>query len=155
MKVKLTLARIALIAAAVSIISFSAAAQEKKITARQVPAPVMSAFKTAYPKATIRGYAQEKENGKLFYEIESREGTMSRDVLYNPDGTVAEVEESISTSDRSVTRISSVAFHTSLMSFEPSSSTFLVRKTAQLDCIARCMRSRSLAVGLEPCAWRK
>jgi len=59
----------------------------------------LSAFKTAYPKATIRGYAQEKENGKLFYEIESREGTMSRDVLYNPDGTVAEIEESISATD--------------------------------------------------------
>ena len=35
MKVKLTLVRIALIAAAMSILSFSAAAQEKNITTRQ------------------------------------------------------------------------------------------------------------------------
>ena len=99
MKVKLTLTRIALAAAAVSLLGFSAAAQEKKVTEKQVPVAVIAAFKTAYPNATIRGYAQEKEHGKLFYEIESREGTMSRDVLYNPDGTVAEVEESMPATD--------------------------------------------------------
>jgi len=89
----------ALIAMAVSLLSISAVAQEKKITAKQVPAAVISAFKTAYPNATIRGYAQEKENGKTFYEIESREGTTARDILYHPDGTVAEIEESIAATD--------------------------------------------------------
>lgn len=99
MKVDFTFVRIALIGAAVSLLSFSAAAQEKKITAKQVPAAVIKAFKTAYPNATIRGYAREKENGKVFYEIESREGATKRDVLYNADGTVAELEESISVGD--------------------------------------------------------
>jgi len=84
---------------AVSLLTIAAAAQEKKITAKDVPAAVISAFKTAYPNATIRGYAREKENGKVFYEIESREGTTTRDVLYNPDGTVAEIEESIAATD--------------------------------------------------------
>ena len=88
-----------MIAVAVSLLSLSAAAQEKKITAKQVPAAVIAAFKTSYPNATIRGYAQEKENGKVFYEIESREGTTQRDVLYNADGTVAEIEESIAASE--------------------------------------------------------
>jgi uncharacterized membrane protein YkoI len=83
----------------VSLLAVSVVAQEKKITARDVPAGVMSAFKTAYSNATIRGYAREKENGKVFYEIESREGTTTRDVLFNPDGTVAEVEESVAASD--------------------------------------------------------
>src|SRR5260370_8032512 len=85
----------ALITTAVLLLALSAVAQEKKITAKEVPAAVMSAFKTAYPKATIRGYAREKEHGKVFYEIESREGTTTRDVLFNPDGTVAEIEESV------------------------------------------------------------
>src|SRR5713101_6413787 len=80
---------------AVSLLGLSAFAQEKKVTARQVPAAVIAAFKSAYPNATILGYAREKENGKTYYEIESREGTMTRDVLFNPDGTVAEIEESI------------------------------------------------------------
>lgn len=99
MKLTYTFVRVAMIAAAVSLFSLSAAAQEKKITAKQVPAAVITAFKTSYPNATIRGYAQEKENGKVFYEIESREGTTQRDVLYNADGTVAEIEESIPATD--------------------------------------------------------
>jgi uncharacterized membrane protein YkoI len=99
MKFIRTISRAALIALAVSLLAISAVAQEKKITAKDVPAAVISAFKTAYPNATIRGYAREKENGKVFYEIESREGTTTRDVLYNPDGTVAEIEESLAASD--------------------------------------------------------
>jgi len=78
MKLTYTFARVAMIAAAVSLLSFSAAAQEKKITAKQVPAAVITAFKASYPNATIRGYAQEKENGKVFYEIESRRHDAAR-----------------------------------------------------------------------------
>ncbi len=79
------------------VLGLSAMAQEKekKITAKEVPALVIENFKRAYPKAVIRGYANEMEDGKQYYEIESREGTTRRDVLYNPDGTLAEVEESI------------------------------------------------------------
>jgi hypothetical protein len=99
MKAIRVFSRIAVIAAAVALFSLPAAAQEKRITAKQVPAAVISAFKNSYPNATIRGYAQEKEKGKVFYEIESREGTTKRDVLYNPDGTVAEIEESIAMTD--------------------------------------------------------
>ena len=99
MKFIRTISRAVLIAMAVSLLAIAAVAQEKKITGKDVPAAVMTAFKTAYPNATIRGYAREKENGKVFYEIESREGTTTRDVLYNPDGTVAEIEESLAATD--------------------------------------------------------
>ena len=99
MKLTRIFSRFVVVAAAVSLFSLSALAQEKKITAKDVPAAVIAAFKNSYPNATIRGYAQEKEHGKVFYEIESREGTTQRDVLYNPDGTVAEVEESIAATD--------------------------------------------------------
>ena len=91
--------RFALLAAAVSLFCLSAVAQEKKITAKDVPAAVMAAFKNSYPNATIRGYAREKEHGKVFYEIESHEGAISRDILYNADGSVAEIEESIAATD--------------------------------------------------------
>ena len=99
MKMGFSLVRIGLLAVALSPLGVSAAAQEKKITAKQVPTAVLTAFKTAYPKATIRRYAQEKENGKVFFEIESLDGKTKRDILYNADGTVAEMEESISASD--------------------------------------------------------
>src|SRR2546422_1513851 len=99
MKLSYRFAQFVLVGLAISLFALSAAAQEKKITAKQVPAAVITAFKNSYPNATIRGYAWEKEHGKVFYEIESLEGTTHRDVLYNPDGTVAEIEESIAATD--------------------------------------------------------
>ena len=100
MKLTSAFARFVFLVVAVSAISLSAAAQEAKVKEKDVPAAVIAAFKSAYPNATIRGYAREKENGKTFYEIESKEGDMTRDVLYNPDGSVAEIEESVAATDR-------------------------------------------------------
>ena len=68
-------------------------AQEKKISKKDVPPPVLTAFEKAYPHAKIRGTSTEVENGKTYFEIESMDGTRSRDILYNADGTVAEIEE--------------------------------------------------------------
>ena len=91
--------RFGLLASIVSLLSFSALAQDVKLKKKQVPRAVIAAFQSAYPQATIRGFAREKENGKVYYEVESVEGQTTRDVLYNPDGTVAEIEESIPSSD--------------------------------------------------------
>ena len=99
MSTRRLLVRIGLVIGTTSVLGFSALAQEAKITKKKVPTAVITAFKSAYPQATIRGYAREKENGKVYYEIESIEGQTTRDVLYNPDGTVAEIEESIAVSD--------------------------------------------------------
>ena len=91
--------RLSLAAGIVSLLSFSAFAQDVKLKRAQVPRAVLAAFKAAYPQATIHGYGREKENGKVYYEVESVEGQTTRDVLYNRDGTVAEIEESVPTSD--------------------------------------------------------
>ena len=91
--------RIALVVIAISVTGLSAAAQESKIAEKDVPAAVIAAFKSAYPTATIKGYAREKENGKTFYEIESKDGDTGRDVLYHADGSVAEIEETVAASD--------------------------------------------------------
>lgn len=88
-----------LIAVAVVLTSLAVAGQEKRITEKNVPAAVMTAFRSAYPQATIKGFAREKENGEVFYEIESVENKMSRDILYHADGTVAEIEETIAAGD--------------------------------------------------------
>lgn len=73
--------------------------QVQKISAKRVPSAVINAFKSSYPNATIKSFAREKENGKVFYEIESKDGDVGRDVLYNPDGSVAEIEETVAVSD--------------------------------------------------------
>ena len=74
-------------------------AKEKKITQKDVPPAVLSAFEKAHPNATIRGLATETEEGKTFFEIESVDGRTSRDILYLADGTVVEVEETLSPTD--------------------------------------------------------
>lgn len=70
-------------------------ATEKTIPKEQVPQAVLQSFSQHYPNATVKRYALEKENGKTYYEIESKEGAISRDLLFTPDGKIAEVEESI------------------------------------------------------------
>lgn len=99
MKLTKRFGRIGFALAVVSLTAFSVSAQEKKVSEKNVPAAVITAFKSAYPNATITGYAREKEKGKVFYEIESKDGDTQRDVLYNPDGSVAEVEETITEGD--------------------------------------------------------
>lgn len=92
-------ARAVLLVVAISLLGISALAQDTKLREKSVPAAVVTAFKSAYPNARIRGYAREKEDGKVFYEVESIDGTTHRDILYNSDGTVAEIEESIAATD--------------------------------------------------------
>jgi len=76
-----------------------ALAQEQAIKCEQVPAAVTTAFKTAYPKATIRDCSKEIEKGKVAYEISSIEDKTHRDILYHEDGTVIVVEEAIQAGD--------------------------------------------------------
>jgi uncharacterized membrane protein YkoI len=94
-----TLAKIFIIPIFLGLVSLTTAAQERKLKEKDVPAAVISAFKSAYPNATIRGYAKETENGKVFYEIESTDGATIRDISYNSDGTVASLEETIQVTD--------------------------------------------------------
>ena len=96
---KSTFSRLITAVLACLLICLSTFAQETKVREKNVPAAVVRAFKSAYPQAQIRGYAKEKEHGKVFYEVESMDGTTHRDILYNPDGTVAEIEERIAATD--------------------------------------------------------
>lgn len=68
---------------------------EKKISRKQIPAAVLKTFESAYPNAKIKGQSVETEKGVKYYEIESTEGTMNRDLLYTADGKVTEIEESM------------------------------------------------------------
>jgi len=74
-------------------ISSQAAASDKKITKKDVPAAVLKAFKAAFPKVHVNSYGEEREGGSTFYEFETVEGTIQRDILYKADGTLEEVEE--------------------------------------------------------------
>lgn len=79
--------------------SLGAQEQEKKISKKELPAPVLAAFKKAYPKASIKGLNEEKKDGKTYFEIESKDGKLERDLLYLADGSVVEIEESVAVAD--------------------------------------------------------
>ena len=69
--------------------------EEQSVKKKDVPKPVLEAFGRAYPKATVKGYSRETDEGKVVYEVESTEGRIHRDVLYTPEGAVVVVEESL------------------------------------------------------------
>ena len=60
-----------------------------------LPRAIATAFHQTYPKATILAFSRETENGRTIYEVESRDGTTRRDLLYTPTGTTLEIEETL------------------------------------------------------------
>lgn len=66
---------------------------ERTLRKDDVPAAVLSAFSKAWPTATTVAFAEETKDGKAYFEIESRDGNVARDVLIAPDGSIVEVEE--------------------------------------------------------------
>jgi uncharacterized membrane protein YkoI len=74
-------------------------AKEGKVDLKILPPAVLHAFKTAYPNAVIKGTSKETEKGVTYYEVESVDGRLNRDLLYSADGRAVEVEEAVSPGD--------------------------------------------------------
>ncbi len=74
-------------------------AQDKKVSEKEVPVSVLKSFHSTYPNAKIKGLSTETEKGIKYFEIESIDGTVRRDLLYMNSGKVAEIEETISSSE--------------------------------------------------------
>ncbi len=96
--------RTAVLLAVVAVLGATAmvAAQEKSAGAKPaavdlkiLPPAVLAAFKTAYPQAVIKGTSKETEKGVTYYEVESVDGKLNRDLLYTADGKAVEIEETV------------------------------------------------------------
>ena len=70
-------------------------AQEQSIKKKEMPKGILASFQKAYPKAKTVGFSKETDEGEVFYEIESTEGTIHRDVTYAADGSLLSVEETL------------------------------------------------------------
>ena len=86
------------------LLTMSVFAQQKvtrytPIAKSQVPSEVIKAFKAAYPRASVRGYAKVEVDGKPFYKLETIDGEMHRNISYAPDGSVAKMEERITANE--------------------------------------------------------
>ena len=73
----------------------SAQGQEKHIKKPDLPPAVQKTAGEQSEGATVRGYTQETENGKLEYEVEMTVNGHSKDVSIDPSGKVLEVEEGV------------------------------------------------------------
>ena len=60
-----------------------------------LPQAVARAFHQTYPAAIVLHVSKERREGKVVYEIESRDGATRRDLIYTTAGEVLEIEERI------------------------------------------------------------
>lgn len=70
-------------------------AQERKINRSELPPQVEQTVKEVSKGATIRGFAQEIENGQPTYEVQMMVSGHSKDVQMSSNGAVMEVEEQV------------------------------------------------------------
>lgn len=73
----------------------SAFAQEKKIKRSELPAGVEKTVVEQSKGATIRGFSEEKENGRTTYEAEMLVNGHTKDVQMDANGAVIEIEEQV------------------------------------------------------------
>ena len=72
-----------------------AVTQEKKIKRSDLPPAVEKTVAAESKGATIRGFAQEMEDGQLHYEAELMVNGHSKDVAMDATGAIVEVEEQV------------------------------------------------------------
>ena len=90
------------VAAAVmfSVLAFPVWAEETaRMTTKDLPAQVLSAFQKAYPKAVIERVGLEKKGDLTYVELETKDGKVNRDLLYTADGILYETEEEMAIED--------------------------------------------------------
>jgi hypothetical protein len=86
---------LAVIAATLCAIPSPAQEREKKINRSDLPPAVEKPVAAQTQGATIRGFNEEKENGQTYYEAELTVNGHSKDILIDPSGAIAEVEEQV------------------------------------------------------------
>jgi len=111
----------------------SAAAQERRITHKELPAAVAATIDHETKGATIKGFTTEREHGRTTYEAETIVNGHSRDIEVAQDGTLNEVEEEVSfaslpakvqqslqakAKDGKITKVESLTRHGKLVAFE-------------------------------------
>jgi uncharacterized membrane protein YkoI len=79
----------------VTLIACAALAAEKKVKLEELPPAVQAAVREQTKNATLVGLSTEREKGKIVYEVETKVGGKSRDLLLDQTGAVVDTEEEI------------------------------------------------------------
>ena len=80
--------------AVLSVATF-AAAGEKAVKLKDVPPAVQKAMQEQTRGAEVKGYAEETENGKVLYEVETKVDGHGRDLSFDATGKLVIVEEEV------------------------------------------------------------
>jgi uncharacterized membrane protein YkoI len=73
---------------------------ETRVQFKDLPPAVQKAAKEQEQRgATVRGYNKEVENGRTFFEVETRVKGKSRDILMDESGAVVELEQQVEIGD--------------------------------------------------------
>ena len=70
-------------------------AQEKKIRRADLPAAVAKTVRAQSQNAVIRGLSEEKENRRLYYEVQMTVEGHGKEILMDSKGAIVEVEEQV------------------------------------------------------------
>jgi hypothetical protein len=68
---------------------------EKKLKKAEVPAPVLEAVTRKYPKAKLRNFGEETDEGKKVYEVELTSGKDQVSIDVSPEGKILAEETAI------------------------------------------------------------
>jgi len=68
---------------------------EKKIKFSEVPRVVVNSFQEHFPNTTIKGQRRQVREKVVYYVLEGEDSLKDRSVLFETDGTVVEVQESM------------------------------------------------------------
>src|SRR5262245_13706456 len=79
----------------VAIVVSVADAAERKVRMKDLPAVVQKAVQAETQGLTLVGLTRETENGKIFYEAETKKDGRTRDILFDATGNVVSVEQQI------------------------------------------------------------
>jgi hypothetical protein len=72
---------------------------DEKISSRDVPEIIRKAFASAYPTAKVIKWEKESKDGRPVFEAETSDGKVNRNVMYSPDGTLVQIEETMAVAD--------------------------------------------------------
>lgn len=84
-----------LVLAAAMTCACAATAQEKKVSKKDLPPAVQKTVEAQSANAAVRGFSEEQQNGKTYYEAEMIVNGRHKDVLMDASGVVVEVEEEV------------------------------------------------------------
>ena len=111
----------------------AARASEKRISKDALPPAVQKTAAAQSTGATVTGYSQDREDGKLEYEVEMTVADHSKDVTIAPDGQLLEIEEQVQLAalpadvqaglhkkagHGSITKVESLTKHGALVAYE-------------------------------------